>query len=138
MGGMWSTLSRAAGFGLIALAAVVQPVRAQTAGNGEDVFKKCRVCHDAGPEAKNKIGPALRGVFGREAGSVDGFNYSEAMREAGVKGLVWSDENIEKYLDNPRGFLPGNKMAFPGVKDDADRKDACGRVRSRRCPAWSA
>ncbi|MEQ1613829.1 MAG: cytochrome c family protein [Hyphomicrobiaceae bacterium] len=130
MGGMWLTLSRAAGLGLIALAAAGQSVQAQNAGNGEDVFKKCRVCHDAGPEAKNKIGPALRGVFGRKAGSVDGFNYSEAMREAGVKGLVWSDENIEKYLDNPRGFLPGNKMAFPGVKDDADRKDVIAYLKS--------
>jgi cytochrome c len=123
MRGMWSTLSRAAGFGLIALAAVVQPVAAQNADNGEDVFKKCRVCHDVGPDAKNKVGPPLRGIFGRKAGVSDGFNYSDAMREAGVKGLVWSDENIEKYLDNPRGFIPGNKMAFVGVKDNVERKD---------------
>ena len=103
--------------------ALISPVAAQNADNGEDVFKKCRVCHDVGPDAKNKVGPPLRGIFGRKAGISDGFNYSDAMREAGIKGLIWSDENIEKYLDNPRGFVPGNKMAFVGVKDETDRKD---------------
>lgn len=99
------------------------PSLAQSAANGEDVFKKCRVCHDVGPDAKNKIGPPLKGLFGRKAGTSDGFNYSDAMRDAGAKGLVWSEDTIEKYLDNPRGFVPGNKMAFVGVKDEIDRKD---------------
>lgn len=99
------------------------PASAQNATNGEDIFKKCRACHDVGPEAKNRVGPALRGVFGRKAGTVDGFNYSDAMRAAGTGGLEWSDTNVEKYLADPRGFIPGNKMAFPGLKDDAERKD---------------
>lgn len=103
--------------------ALSTPAGAQSAANGEDVFKRCRACHDVGPEAKNRVGPSLRSVFGRKAGAVDGFNYSDAMREAGAKGLIWSDETIEKYLDNPRRFVPGNKMVFPGVKDEADRKD---------------
>ena len=103
---------------------------AQDVANGADVFKKCRVCHEVGPEAKNKIGPALRGLFGRKAGIADDFNYSEAMREAGTKGLVWSEEAVDKYLDNPRGFIPGNKMAFAGVKDEADRKDVIAYLKS--------
>ena len=103
---------------------------AQDVANGADVFKKCRVCHEVGPEAKNKIGPALRGLFGRKAGIADDFNYSEAMREAGTKGLGWSEEAVDKYLDNPRGFIPENKMAFPGVKDEADRKNVIAYLKS--------
>lgn len=107
----------------IVTTALSAPASAQSAANGEDVFKKCRACHDVGPEAKNRVGPALRGVFGRKAGTADGFAYSDAMREAGAKGLVWSDETIAQYLDNPRGYIPGNKMVFVGVKDEIDRKD---------------
>ena len=101
----------------------IPPASAQNAANGEDIFKKCRACHDAGPDAKNKVGPALRGVFGRKAGTFEGFAYSDAMRAAGAKGLEWTDANVEKYLEDPRGFIPGNKMAFLGLKDEIDRKD---------------
>ena len=65
----------------------------------------------------------MLGLFGRKAGTVDGFNYSDATRDAGSKGLVWSDTTVDQYLGNPRGFIPGNKMAFPGLKDETDRKD---------------
>lgn len=109
-------------FHIWALFAAV-PAFGQSAANGEDIFKKCRVCHDVGPDAKIKVGPPLRGIFGRKAGTAEGFSYSDAMREAGANGLIWSEETIEKYLDNPRGFVPGNKMAFVGVKDEIDRKD---------------
>lgn len=106
------------------------PVLAQSAENGEDIFKKCRVCHDVGPDAKIKVGPPLRGIFGRKAGTSDGFNYSDAMREAGANGLIWSEDTIGKYLDNPRAFVPGNKMAFAGVKDERDRKDLLAYLKS--------
>lgn len=109
---------------------IAVPAIAQSVENGEDIFKKCRVCHDVGPDAKIKVGPPLRGIFGRKAGTADGFNYSDAMREAGAKGLVWSEETIGKYLDDPRAFIPGNKMAFAGVKDEADRKDLLAYLKS--------
>jgi cytochrome c2 len=109
---------------------LTQSAFGQNATNGEDVFKKCRACHDVGPEAKNKVGPALQGIFGRKAGTADGFSYSDPMREAGMKGQVWTEETIDKYLDNPRGFIPGNKMAFPGIKDDVDRKDVIAYLRT--------
>lgn len=95
----------------------------QDIANGEGVFKKCRVCHDVGPEAKNKIGPILHGVFGRRAGTASDFKYSDAMVEAGAKGLEWTEETVGKYLENPKSYVLGNKMAFPGLKDEADRKD---------------
>lgn len=96
---------------------------AQNAENGADVFKKCRACHQVGDGAKNGVGPLLTGIVGRKAGSVEGFNYSDANKEAGGKGLVWTEEEMFKYLENPAAYMPKNKMAFAGVKDEADRND---------------
>ncbi|HEX4894622.1 MAG TPA: cytochrome c family protein, partial [Hyphomicrobiaceae bacterium] len=61
--------------------------------------------------------------IGRKAGSVEGFNYSPANKEAGEKGWVWTDENLMKYLENPRAAMPNNRMAFAGLKDEQDRRD---------------
>jgi cytochrome c len=101
----------------------LNPVLAQDAANGEDVFKKCRTCHQVGDSAKNSVGPILNGIIGRPAGTMAGFSYSPANKEAGSKGLVWSEENLFKYLENPTVFMPKTKMIFPGIKDEQDRKD---------------
>ncbi len=101
----------------------VFPARAEDLANGAAQFRKCRACHDAGPNARNKVGPHLNGVFGRTAASVAGFNYSETMRTAGEKKLVWDDESLNGYLESPATYLPKNKMAFVGVKDEKDRAD---------------
>lgn len=93
------------------------------AKDGEEVFKACRACHQVGPNAKNALGPVLNGILGRKAGTIEGFNYSPANKEAGEKGWVWSEENLLKYLANPREAMPGNRMAFVGVKDEQDRRD---------------
>lgn len=93
------------------------------AAAGEDVFKKCKACHDVGEGAKNKVGPQLNGIIGRKSGTVEGFSYSDANKAAGEKGLVWTEEELMKYLENPRTYMPGNKMAFAGLKDEQDRKD---------------
>jgi cytochrome c2 len=91
--------------------------------DGADVFKKCRACHAVGVDAKNRVGPQLNGIIGRKAGTVEGFNYSPANKEAGAKGLVWTKEELMKYLLNPRAHMPGNRMAFAGLKDAQDRRD---------------
>jgi cytochrome c2 len=96
---------------------------AQDAENGQDLYRQCRACHQIGAGAKNLVGPQLNGIVGRKAGTVEGFNYSEANKKAGVGGLVWNDENLSKYLENPLQFMPGTKMAYAGMKDDGDRKD---------------
>jgi cytochrome c len=108
-----------------ALCATAVPAHAQQgdAAGGEDVFKKCRACHDVGPDAKNKVGPILNGIVGRKAGTIEGFAYSEANRDAGAKGLVWTDAELMKYLLNPAVHMPRNKMAFAGLKDEQDRLD---------------
>ena len=96
---------------------------AQDAEKGETVFKACRACHQVGEGAKNGVGPILNGIVGRKAGSIDGFNYSEANKEAGAGGLVWTEEKLFEYLEKPMVFMPKTKMAFVGVKDEGDRKD---------------
>ena len=100
------------------------------ASDGAEVFKKCRACHDVGPTAKNKVGPLLNGILGRPAGSIEGFNYSEANKAAGAKGLVWSEEVMLKYLENPISYMPGTKMAFAGLKDERDRLDLIAYLKS--------
>ena len=96
---------------------------AQDADNGAEVFKRCRACHDVGENAKNKVGPFLNGIIGRKAGTIEGFNYSDANKKAGSEGWVWTDEKMLEYLLNPRASMPGNKMAFAGIRDEQDRKD---------------
>jgi cytochrome c len=93
---------------------------AQDAEAGKSVFNKCRACHDIGEGAKNKVGPHLNNIFGRKAGSVEGFNYSDAMKNSGI---VWDEASIDAYVADPKGKIPGNKMVFVGIKDEADRKN---------------
>ena len=102
-----------------------QPAAAQPgdAENGKDVFKVCRPCHQVGPGARNGIGPTLNGIVGSKAGTIAGFTYSEANKEAGTKGLVWTEDNLFMYLENPAAFMPGNKMTYAGMKDETDRRD---------------
>jgi cytochrome c len=86
---------------------------------GEKIFAKCKACH-AVEAGKNKVGPSLAGLFGRTAGTVEGFNYSDAMKSSGI---VWNDETLHKYLEKPKDVVPGTKMAFPGLKEGQDRDD---------------
>jgi cytochrome c len=88
---------------------------AQDIEAGETVFKKCRACHAVGPDAKNRVGPQLNGLFGRTAGSVEGYRYSDANANSGI---VWSEDIFAEYIRNPRGYIPGTKMAFVGLKKD--------------------
>jgi cytochrome c len=96
---------------------------AQDASRGEAVFKRCRACHAIGPAAKNKAGPALTGIVGRKAASVPGFNYSDALAEAGTGGLVWTEAKLAQFLEGPDAFIPNNVMASPGIKNPGDLQD---------------
>jgi cytochrome c len=118
-GGLGAIAAAAVMLGALGSAAAQEP----NAEEGAEVFKKCRACHDIGPDAKNKVGPVLNDVVDRKAGTIEGFSYSEANKAAGAKGLVWTDDVLFKYLENPLTFMPGTKMAFAGLKDPQDRKD---------------
>ena len=91
------------------------------------MFAKCKACHviDA---PTNRVGPSLHGVIGRTAGTVEGFKYSESMIQHGKDGLVWSNETIDQYLADPKGFIPKNKMAFPGLKKPEDRANVIAYI----------
>ena len=93
------------------------------AEHGKSVFNKCKACHQVGPAAKAGVGPEQNNLIGSKAGSRPGYSYSAAMKDAGEKGLVWNEENLNKYLENPKALVPGTKMVFPGIKDAKDRAD---------------
>lgn len=90
---------------------------AQDAAAGEKVFAKCKACHVA-DEDKNKVGPSLKGVIGKPAGTHAGYKYSAAMIEAGKGGLVWDEATLATYLRAPKELVKGTKMAFAGLKKD--------------------
>src|SRR5262245_58223370 len=113
----------AAGF-MLALPTVAS---AQDAEAGKKLFSKCAPCHAVGPGAKNKVGPELNGLSERKSGTVEGFNYSAAMKAA---GLTWDAATLNEYLADPKKKVPGNKMLFPGVKDEAERADLVAYLES--------
>ena len=93
---------------------------AQDAAAGEKVFAVCKACHQVGPNAKNAVGPVLNGLFGRKAGSVQGYNYSEANKKSGI---TWDEATFAEYIKDPKAKVPGTKMAFAGIKDEQKIKD---------------
>lgn len=93
---------------------------AGSADNGAKVFKKCAACHAVDAAAGNKIGPNLNGIVGRKVASAAGFSYSPAMTGFGGE---WTHERLDKYLANPKEAVPGNKMAFAGLKKITERAD---------------
>ncbi|WP_298558109.1 c-type cytochrome [uncultured Aliiroseovarius sp.] len=101
-------------------AAPVVALDAELVAGGEKVFKKCKACHKIGDGAKNGTGPLLNGVFGRAAGTVDGFKYSKPMLAAAETGLVWDEAELSAYLADPRKYMKGTKMSFAGLKKDKD------------------
>ena len=86
---------------------------------GRQVFKKCQACHSLDP-GKTILGPSLAGIVGRKSGAEPDFNYSPAMKQA---ALTWDAATLDSYLMDPQKIVPGNRMPFPGLKTDHDRKD---------------
>jgi cytochrome c len=89
------------------------------AARGEARFKECAACHrlDAGV---NEVGPSLHGLFSRKAGELGDFRYSPAMKRSGVG---WTPQTLDKYLADPQGFIPANRMPYAGMSNATDRAD---------------
>jgi cytochrome c len=106
--------------GAALVAAMAATATAADIDNGKAVFGKCRACHQVGENAKNLVGPKLNGLFGRKAGSIEGFNYSEANK---TSGITWDEATFREYIKNPKAKIPNTKMVFAGITDDQDIDD---------------
>ena len=105
---------------LAALAFITSPALAADVEKGAKVYKKCVSCHMIGDKAKNRVGPQLNGIIGREIASLGDYKYSKAMVKYGEAEKVWSEENLGAYLANPRKTVKGTRMAFAGLCKQAD------------------
>jgi cytochrome c len=103
--------------GVLAIALTPGIARAADAAHGKVVFQTCAACHSEKPDA---IGPSLRGVFGRKAGSLDDFRYSNAMMRANI---TWDEANLREYIKDPQAKVKGNRMPFAGLNDPKDVDD---------------
>jgi cytochrome c len=106
------------------------PVRLASAevGRGETSSKKCAACHTFGKGEANRVGPNLWGIVGRAKASVAGFNYSAAMK--GQKG-EWTLDDLDRYLENPKGMVPGTNMTFAGIPRGKERADLLAFLNSK-------
>jgi cytochrome c len=96
------------------------------AAAGELVFFQCRACHVIDPGV-NRMGPSLHAVVGRKAGSIGGFNYSQATR---TSGITWSEAKLFEFLEAPRRVIPGTTMSYPGVGDPQKRADVIAYLKA--------
>jgi cytochrome c len=105
--------------GILVMFTTIWRVAAADVEAGKAEFKKCALCHTT-EAGKNKVGPSLFGVVGRKSASLDGYNYSEAMKKF---DHIWDAQTLDTYLSDPRGSVPNTKMIFPGIKDEKERQD---------------
>jgi len=104
---------------MVPFALIAQAQGVGNAQRGTQVFAQCKICHSL-EAGKNMVGPSLHGLIGRKAGSAPGFAYSPAMKNSNV---TWNNDTLSKYLGDPKAFIPGDKMAFTGIKDPSKLGD---------------
>lgn len=99
-------------------------------GQGEDIFKQaCRACHTVAQGDRNKAGPNLHGLFGATAGQRE-FRFKRHSPALKQSGVVWNDETLDRFLENPKAFIPGNRMPFIGLARERDRRDVIAYLKS--------
>jgi cytochrome c len=102
---------------IVFLTVFVTTARAADVEHGKSLFEACVACHTERPDA---LGPSLKGVVGRKSGVLEDFRYSNAMKRA---NLVWDEENLRAYIQDPQGKVKGNRMPYGGVAGAADVDD---------------
>jgi cytochrome c len=103
--------------GVLALCAMAPALAAPDAVRGEQVYTRCLACHAL---ATDRVGPRHCGLFGRLAGSVPGFSYSQAMKNSRI---TWNDKTLDRFLTKPLGVVPGSTMTYDGIADPKERAD---------------
>jgi cytochrome c len=109
------------------LASLPAPYNTGDLANGQDKFNQCRACHTPDQGGPNMTGPNLWGVFGRKAGSVADFNYSDGLK---ASGIVWDAPTIDKWITNPRTVVPDTRMSFMGMPSAKDRVDVVAYLKT--------
>jgi len=107
---------------IAAMITAASPAASQDVRAGKTIFKNCMACH-ATDAKTNKVGPHLGDALGRTAGTVVGFNYSKAMKDAGAGGPVWDEGTLAEFLGAPKVKVPGTKMAFAGLNKPQEITD---------------
>ena len=87
---------------------------------GRKLYIQCRACHSLKPNETNRIGPSLYGIINQQAGSIEGYEYSEALKQSNV---YWNLDNLDQWIEKPYEMIPGNKMVFSGMRKKQDRND---------------
>jgi cytochrome c len=118
------------GLGLAALLCCA-PTQVRAEGDpvkGAELYHRCQGCHSID---RNRIGPMHKGIFGRTAGTVPGFPYSSAMKNSGI---VWNEDTLDRFLEDPRQLVPGTKMTYAGIRDAKDRADLIAYLKQATKP----
>jgi cytochrome c len=109
------------------VAALPAPYNAGDYEKGRQLWANCRSCHTTTAGGPNGVGPNLHGVFGKAAGTHEGFKrYSEALK---ASGIVWDEAKVDAWIANPRDVVPENGMIFPGLRNEADRRNLIAYLR---------
>lgn len=116
---------------VLLVAAQTAPALAQAASPteaGRRVFQRCAACHSVDANAPNRFGPNLRGVVGRKAASLPGYNYSAALK---AQKFTWTEAQLDKWLKGPRALVPGTNMPFTGLSDAGERRAVIAYLKSQ-------
>jgi cytochrome c len=111
------------------LAAMLPVQAADPVAAGRAAFKRCANCHQVGPGARSNFGPQLNGIVGRRSGAAPDFQYSPAMKKA---GLVWTEKNLAAFLRDPDALVPGNKMRFWGISNERQIAELLAYLRTAK------
>ncbi|MFN0263053.1 c-type cytochrome [Tepidamorphus sp. 3E244] len=100
------------------------------AAKGEKVFRKCKACHEVGEGAKNKVGPQLNGIVGRQIASVEDYKYGDDIKTKGEELGAWTEEHLFAYLYDPKDFVDGKSKMSLKLKKESDRNDVIAYLKS--------